>query len=191
MNSKNLITDFTRGSVSKQLIRFAAPLFLSNLLQVVYNMADMVIVGHTNGEVGISAVSVGGDVSNFLTFIAIGFSGAGQVLISQYIGANRRELIGRFIGTMFTFLIGCAMILSAVCLFFRAPILALMNTPEQSWAQALSYATVCMIGLVFIYGYNIASAVLRGMGDSKRPFIFISIAAVMKIILDLVFVRGF
>jgi len=186
----NLINDFTRGSVSKQLIRFSAPLFLSNLLQVIYNMVDMIIVGRVNGDAGISAVAVGGDVSNFLTFIAIGFSSAGQVIISQYIGANRRELIGRFIGTMFTFLCICALVLSAVCFIFREPILGIMNTPPESWHQALSYATICMIGLIFIYGYNITGAILRGMGDSLHPFIFISIAAVLNIVLDIIFVYG-
>ncbi len=187
-SQKNLICDFTSGSVSKQLIAFSAPLFLSNLLQVVYNMVDMIIVGHVNGEVGISAVSVGGDVSAFLTFIAIGFSSAGQVIISQYIGANRRELLGKFIGTMFTFLISCALFLSCVCLILRVPILSVMNTPPDAFSQTLSYATICMTGLVFIYGYNIVGAILRGMGDSVHPFIFISIAAILNIVLDLVFV---
>ena len=187
-SSKNLINDFTSGSVSKQLIAFSAPLFLSNLLQVIYNMVDMIIVGHVNGDVGISAVSVGGDVSAFLTFIAIGFSSAGQVIISQYIGANRRELLGKFVGTMFTFLTSCALLLSSVCLILRTPILNIMNTPPDAFSQTLSYATICMTGLVFIYGYNIVGAILRGMGDSHHPFIFISIAAILNIVLDLIFV---
>lgn len=185
---KTLINDFTKGSVSKQLIRFSAPLFLSNLLQVVYNMVDMIIVGQVAGKTGISAISVGGDVSNFLTFVAMGFCSAGQVIISQLIGANLREKLGRFIGTMFSFLISCAAVLSVFCLVFREPILRLMNTPQEAWNEALSYATICIVGMVFIYGYNILSAVLRGLGDSKHPFVFISIAAVLNVILDVVFV---
>ncbi len=187
---KTLINDFTKGSVSKQLIRFSAPLFLSNLLQVVYNIVDMVIVGQVAGKTGIAAVSVGGDVSNFLTFVAMGFCSAGQVIISQLIGADQREKLGRFIGTMFSFLIACAAILGTVCLIFRAPILKLMNTPLEAWDSALGYATICIAGMVFIYGYNILSAVLRGLGDSKHPFIFISIAAILNVILDIVFVIG-
>ena len=187
---KTLITDFTQGSVSKQLIKFSAPLFLSNLLQVVYNMVDMVIVGYAAGKNGISAVSVGGDVSSFLTFIAMGFCSAGQVIISQLIGAEQRNKIGKFIGTMFSFLISCAAVLSVICLIFRKQILGLMNTPTEAWADALSYATICMVGMLFIYGYNITSAVLRGLGDSKHPFIFISIAAILNVILDIVFVLG-
>ena len=190
MQGKTLIQDFTTGSIPKQLFRFAAPLFLSSLLQVVYNMVDMIVVGHVMGQVGLSAVSVGGDVSNFLTFIAMGFSSAGQVIISQYIGAGRQQKVGRFIATMFTALTVIAVVLSVVCLIFRQPILNLMNTPPEAMSEALDYATICVAGMVFIYGYNIVSAVLRGIGDSKHPFVFISIAAVLNIALDLLFVMG-
>jgi len=186
-----LLSDFTTGSVPRQLFFFSAPLFLSNLLQIVYNMVDMIIVGQVVGKIGLSGVSIGGDVSHFLTFVSMGFSSAGQVIISQYIGAGQREKIGRFIGTMFTFLTVCAAALSILCLSLRTPILTIMNTPIEAWDQALDYATVSAVGLVFIYGYNIVSAVLRGIGDSKHPFIFISIAAVMNVILDLLFVAGF
>ena len=190
MAKQKFITDFTQGSVPKQLLRFATPLFLANLLQVVYNMADMVIVGQVMGSVGLSAVSIGGDVSSFLTFVAMGFSNAGQVIIAQYIGAGQRKKVGAFVGTMFAFLTVCAVVLSTVCLIFREGILTLMNTPAAAWDQALAYSTVCIIGLIFIYGYNMVSAVLRGMGDSKHPFVFIALAAVMNVILDLVLVWG-
>ena len=104
MKGKTLISDFTQGNIAKQLFTFATPLFLSSLLQVVYNMVDMVVVGHVLGKTGLSAVSVGGDVSSFLTFIAMGFSNAGQVIISQYIGAGKKDRLGRFIATIFSFL---------------------------------------------------------------------------------------
>ena len=185
---KSIIADFTEGSVSKQLLVFSAPLFLSSLLQVVYNMVDMIIVGQATGQTGLAAVAVGGDVSNFLTFFAMGFSNAGQIIISQYIGAKQQDKVGRFTGTMFTFMMGSAVLISAVCLLLREPILQVMNTPEESYADTLAYATVCMAGLIFIYGYNMVGAVLRGMGDSKHPFIFISIAAILNVVLDLLFV---
>lgn len=191
MAKASLINDFTEGKVFGKLVRFAMPLFLSNLLQIVYNMVDMIIVGQKLGKPGLSAVSVGGDVSGFLTFLAMGFSNAGQVIISQYIGAKQRDKIAKFVGTMFTFLVSMALLITAVCLFLRAPILQAMRTPEAAYSEALNYSTVCMCGLVFIYGYNIVSSVLRGMGDSKRPFIFIGIAAVMNILLDLLFVLVF
>ena len=190
MAKQRFITDFTQGSVPKQLLRFATPLLLANLLQVVYNMADMVIVGQVMGSVGLSAVSIGGDVSSFLTFVAMGFSNAGQVIISQFIGAGQKRKVGAFTGTMFTFLLGFAVVLGSICLLFRQGILGLMNTPEAAWQEALNYSTVCILGLVFIYGYNMVSAVLRGMGDSKHPFIFIGLAAVMNVVLDIVLVWG-
>ncbi|MBR5252195.1 MAG: MATE family efflux transporter [Oscillospiraceae bacterium] len=182
------IRDFTTGNITKQLVVFSMPLFLSNLLQIVYNMVDMIIVGQALGKVGISAVSVGGDVSHFMIFIVMGFANAGQVLIAKYIGAKRQDKLGSFVGTMTGFLFSCAVVVSVVAIIFQDTILSLMNTPAESWQGAWNYSLVCMIGLVFIYGYNIVSAILRGMGDSKHPFVFISIAAVMNLVLDIVFV---
>lgn len=188
MSEESMVKDFTHGNVPKQLVVFAVPLLLSNLLQIVYNMVDMVIVGQALGKVGLSAVSVGGDMTMFLTYLAIGFSNAGQVIIAQYIGAGEKKRIGRFVGTMFTFLLSLAVALSILCLLLRHQILDWMNTPLGARSEADAYATVCMSGLFFIYGYNAISAVLRGMGDAKRPFFFISIAAITNIVLDLLFV---
>ena len=184
------IKDFTQGNITKQLVVFAWPLFLSNLLQVVYNLVDMVVVGNVLGKVGISAVSVGGDVSHLLTFIAMGYASAGQVLIARYVGAKQTEKIGRFVGTMSSFLLLCAVVVSVVALGMQDRLLRWMNTPEASYEGAAAYSAICMVGLVFIYGYNVVSAILRGMGDSKHPFIFVSIAAVTNLVLDVVFVVG-
>ena len=186
--SNTKIRDFTHGNITRQLITFAWPLFLSNLLQVVYNMVDMIIVGQVLGKAGTSAVAVGGDVSAFLTFIAMGFSGAGQVLVAKYIGARQTDKLGRFVGTMSGFLLVCALIISCIAFAFQDGILQLMNTPTESYQGAADYSAICMAGLVFIYGYNIVSAVLRGMGDSKHPFVFIGIAAGLNVVLDVLFV---
>lgn len=188
MANQKVIHNFSEGNIPKQLIMFASPLFLSSLMQIIYNAVDMIVVGQKLGQVGLSAVSVGGDISHFLTFFAMGFSNAGQILISQYIGAKQQDKLGRFISTMFTTLMGCAVGVSAVCLALRHTLLQLMNTPAAAYDGALAYSTVSMVGLVFIYGYNSGSAVLRGMGDSRHPFIFISIASVLNILLDILFV---
>ncbi len=182
------IKDFTKGNITRQLLIFSLPLFLSNMLQVVYSMVDMIIVGNHLGKTALSAVAVGGDVSNLLTFIAIGFSNAGQVIIARLIGAKRQEKIGPFVGTMSGFLLVCAMAVSVLGLVFRQPLLSLMNTPAEAYDGALSYSSICMSGMVFIYGYNVVSAILRGMGDSKHPFVFISIAAVLNLLLDVLLV---
>lgn len=188
IQKKSHIRDFTEGNITQQLVVFSLPLFMSNLLQIVYNMVDMIIVGQALGKEGISAVSVGGDVSHFMTFVAMGFANAGQVLIAKYIGAKRQDKLGRFVGTMSGFLFSCAVVISTAAIIFQDTILGLMNTPAESYAGAASYSFVCMAGLVFIYGYNVVSAILRGMGDSKHPFVFISIAAVLNLLLDIVFV---
>lgn len=188
MDKSTQIKDFTQGKITKNLIIFALPLFFANLLQVVYNMADMAVVGHVLGKTGISAVSVGGDVTHLLTFIAMGLSNAGQVIIARYIGAKEKQKIGKFVGTMSGFLVISAFVLTALGLIFQTELLTLMNTPEEAFEGAVSYSTVSMAGLVFIYGYNTVSAILRGMGDSKHPFIFISIAAILNVALDLFFV---
>lgn len=183
-----LIQDFTTGNITSQLLKFSAPLFLANLLQIVYNMVDMVIVSYVVGKTGLSAVAVGGDVSSFLTFISMGFSSATQIIIAQRVGAGRKDELGRFIGTTFQFLFSCAIAMSVICFVLRRQILNVLNTPIESFEQALGYSTVCIAGLIFIYGYNAVSAVLRGLGDSKHPLLFVAIAAGLNVLLDLVFV---
>ena len=180
-----MVTDLTNGSVTKLLLKFAFPLFVSNALQAVYNIVDMIVVGQYIGGDGMSAVSIGGDVLHLLTFVAMGFSSAGQVLISQDVGAKRMDAVKKTIGTMFTFLLGISVVLSVGCYFIRNPMLDLLNTPDESYAYTMDYTVTCIFGLFFIYGYNIISAILRGMGDSRRPFVFIAIAAVVNIALDL------
>ncbi len=189
--TKTQTKDFTKGNIPQQLTAFAWPLFLSNLLQVVYNMADMIIVGKVLGKTGLSAVAVGGDVSHLLTFVSMGFASAGQVIIARYIGAGQRERIAVFVGTMSSFLMACALTLSCLGLLLQNRLMTWMRTPAEAWQGAWSYSAVTMAGLVFVYGYNVVSAILRGMGDSRHPFIFISIAAVLNLLLDLLFVAGF
>ena len=189
--SRSFINDFTAGSIPKTLMTFAIPIFLSNLLQVVYNMVDMVVVGQVVGEAGLSGISVGSDVLHILTFVTMGFSSASQVIISQYIGAGWRERLSRFIGTMFTFLLCCGVVMGTLCLLLRNQILGWLNTPAEAWDQAMSYIVTCVCGMLFIVGYNAVSSILRGMGDSKRPCVFIAIAAALNLILDLIFVAGF
>lgn len=189
-NTQTQIKDFTKGPITKQLISFAWPLLLSNILQVVYSMVDMIVVGNVNGKVGTSAVTVGGDVTNLLTFIGMGFASAGQILIARYVGAGERGRIAKFVGTMSSFLLLCVVIVSTLGLISQEFLLRIMNTPTEALSGARSYSTICIIGLVFIYGYNIVSAILRGMGDSKHPLLFIGISTAMNIFLDLLFVWG-
>ena len=190
MKKDTMVTDMTSGNVTKLLLKFAFPLFVSNALQAVYNIVDMIVVGQYIGGAGMSAVSIGGDVLHLLTFIAMGFSSAGQVLIARDVGSKRLEQVQKTIGTMFTFLLSISVLVSVVCYFIRFDILHWINTPAESYQFTMDYTVTCIVGLFFIYGYNIISAILRGMGDSRRPFLFIAIAALLNIVLDIVFVAG-
>ena len=186
--NNELIRDLTTGSVPKTMLRFAMPLFLSGLLQMVYNMVDMIVVGQMVGTAGLSAVSVGGEMMMLITFIAMGFSNAGQILISRYVGEKRNDRIGEMVSTLFTLLMSLAVLIMVLFLFTYQDIMAWLNTPDSIWEYTRQYSITCIWGTVFIYGYNLVSAILRGMGDSKHPFIFIAIASILNVILDLLFV---
>lgn len=183
-----LIRDLTTGSVPKTLLRFSLPLFMSGLLQMVYNMVDMIVVGRFVGTRGLSAVSIGGEVLMLITFVAMGFSNAGQILISRYVGENRRDKVGEMVGTLFTLLMSLAVVIMGVFLLTYRQIINWLNTPEDIWEYTRQYSVTCVFGIVFIYGYNLVSAILRGMGDSRHPFLFIALASVINVVLDLLFV---
>ena len=185
---KAIIRDLTTGSVPKTLLNFAAPLFLSGLLQMVYNMVDMIVVGQMVGTRGLSAVSVGGEILMLITFIAMGFSNAGQILISRYVGEKRYDLVGEMVATLFTLLMSIAVVIMGIFLLAYQDVMAWLNTPDGIWDYTGQYIITCIYGTVFIYGYNLVSAILRGMGDSKHPFMFIAIASVLNLALDLLFV---
>ena len=187
--NKSMVRDMTAGPVVPLLIRFAFPLFVSNALQAVYNLVDMVVVGNYIGKAGMSAVSIGGDLLHLLTFVAMGFCSAGQVIIARAVGEKRPEDIKKTIGTMFTFLLAVSAGIALVCYLLRFPLLRVLNTPAAAFDYAMDYLVTCVCGLVFIYGYNIVSAILRGMGDSRRPFLFIAVAAVLNMALDVLFVK--
>jgi len=186
-----MIRDLTKGPVVSQLFRFALPLLASNALQAIYNLVDMVVVGNYIGAAGMSAVSIGGDILHILTFLAMGFSSAGQIIIARAVGTGRHDDIRRTIGTMFSFLLGVSIAVSVLCWLLRHSVLRWLNTPAAAWDYTMSYMLTCACGLFFIYGYNIVSAILRGMGDGRRPFLFIAIAAVLNTVLDILFVKYF
>lgn len=191
MEKKSMVKDLTKGSVPKLLLTFAAPLFVSNALQAIYNIVDMIVVGQVIGGSGMSAVSTGGNILHLLTFVAMGFSSAGQVIIAKEVGMQKKDAVKKTIGTLFTMLFTISIVISIGCYIFRDPLLQVVNTPLEAYQYTMDYTVICILGLVFIYGYNVVSAIMRGMGDSKRPFMFVAIAAIINIVLDIVFVAGF
>lgn len=190
-SGKQLSKDFTVGSVPKQMFWLTLPFMASNALQVLYSTIDMIIVGEYVGTPGLSAVSQSSQILNFATMVCMGFSNAGQVLIAQALGAGKRKEMNRVIGTLFSLILLFALFLSGVILLARVWILDTMKIPVESYAFAMDYLVICGAGLFFTAGYNMVSAVLRGMGDSKRPFLFIGIASFVNLVLDILFTGVF
>ena len=188
MEEKTLIRDLTQGSPMKQLLSFSFPFVLANLLQQAYNMADMVIVGQFVGSAGLSAASAGGELAMMFLFFALGFSSAGQIIISQHIGAGERDRLNSTIGTLLSFLFFLGAVFTVFSLLACDWLIGVIRVPPEAVRHAHDYCFVYFIGMIPVFGYNVVSAILRGLGDSKHPFIFVAIAAVTNIILDLIFV---
>ena len=184
----SMINDMTEGNVTKLMLKFAYPFVIANALQLVYNMVDMVIVGNFVGKTALSGVSGGGELLNFITFLGMGVTGAGQIMIAQAVGRKDHDAMSRIVGTMTSFLAICGVVIMILMQFVSDALLRWMNVPAEAFGQAHAYCSVCFWGVLFIYGYNIVSAVLRGMGDSRKPLMFIAIAASLNLLLDLLFV---
>ena len=164
------------------------PIMITNLIQQVYSMVDLMVIGQYVGNIGTTGVSVGGEMSDFLTPIATAFATAGQIYIAQLAGAKRhkeqKEAIGSFISLMLAVSAGFMIL----CILLKDVILNLLNCPAEAFGQASDYLIITACGLPFIFGYNAVCGILRGMGESKRPLIFIIIAATVNIFLDLLLV---
>lgn len=187
MTGRRLARDFTTGSIPKQLFFFMLPFMLSNALQVFYSTVDMWIVGKYVGTAGLSAVSQSSQIMNFGAMVCLGFSNGGQVLVAQAVGAGKHKELNRIIGTLFSLIVLLAVVLTAVFVTGRQWILDTMRIPFESESYAGDYLLICGGGMVFTAGYNMVSAVLRGMGDSKRPLLFIAIASLTNLGLDYLF----
>lgn len=184
---KSLIHDLSQGPVLRSLVIFALPLMAANALQAVYNMVDMIVVGQFNGAIGLSAVGIGGQIQMiFLTF-GMGFANGAQIVISQQVGMKSNR-ISKSIGTLLTLEMIMAVVITLIGVLGRNVLLGLLNTPEYSYDQAIQYTVICSLGMFFIFEYNALCAILRGMGESKLPMIFIAVSSIINIILDIIFV---
>lgn len=183
--------DLTEGSVIKTLLAFAFPIMLSNILQSAYNIVDMAIVGQYVGKVGLSAVSIGTDVIHLVHLGSNGLFNGAQVLIAQHTGAKNDKAVSRCIGTLFTTFAIISLALTILMPLFHRPILRFMNTDSTVWDEAAAYVIICCFGQVFHFGYGLIGALLRGKGDSKHPLVFVAIADIVNVFLDLLFVAVF
>ena len=180
--------DLLHGSVPKQLIAFSIPFLAANVLQSVYAVVDMIIVGQFVGSAGLSGVSVGSQIASLFTSTGMGLAMGGQMMLAQFKGAGDEQAQRESIGTMLSFMLLLGVILAIPCIALAQPLLRLLKTPAESYHDAYWYFLISAMGIVFIFGYNSVCAVLRGLGDSKRPMYFVAVSTVSNILLDLLFV---
>ena len=182
--------NLTTGSVFKNVIIFSLPYLLSYFLQTLYGMADLFIIGQFEGVASTTAVSIGSQVMHMITVMLVGLAMGTTVSIGQAIGSKDKKRVAEGIGNTVILFMGVALVLMTVLLLLTKPIVTVMSTQQEAVMGTISYLTICFIGIPFITAYNIISAIFRGMGDSKSPMYFITIACAANIVLDYVFIGG-
>lgn len=180
--------DLTQGNLLSNILHFSIPFFLSYFLQTLYGLADLLIVGQYNGANVISAVSIGSQVMHMFTVMIVGLAMGTTVMIGRMVGSKEEEKKRLVIGNSFTLFIGLSFLLMFGLSLCVKPILSLLSTPLQSMDEASKYLRICFLGIPFIVLYNLFSSIFRGLGDSKSPMIFIAIACIVNIVLDLIFI---
>ena len=183
--------DMTHGAVASHLVRFAIPLLAGNLFQQFYNMVDTWVVGNYVSNEAFSAVGTVGPVVNMLIGFFTGLASGAGVVISQYYGAKRQEEVQRTVHTAITMTLILGVVFTALGLWMTPLMLRLMNTPDNVLPQSTAYLTIYFSGILGLLVYNMGAGILRAVGDSKRPFYFLVVCAILNVVLDLVFVLAF
>ena len=182
--------NWTEGSVLKSIVLFAFPYFLSTLLQTLYGLADLFIIGQFNSTDSITAVSIGSQVMHLITMGITGLAMGATITIGKAIGAKDKKNTSLAIGNSVTTFMTGSIILMGILLLLTQQIIGLISTPAPAAAGTEMYLKICFLGIPFITAYNLISAVFRGLGDSKTPMYFIGIAFVCNIALDYLFIGG-
>ena len=183
--------DLTRGTPWKLILQFALPIMAGNLLQQLYNTADTIIVGNFNGQQALSAVGACASLTVLFTALAIGFSIGAGVLISQYFGAAREQELRQYAATSIVLMLAMGLLMSLIGVVSARFLLErALGTPEALLPLTLLYFRIYAAGLVFQFGYNIAAALLRALGDSKATLYFLLVSSILNVALDLAFVAG-
>ncbi len=180
--------DMTRGPILSQILKFTLPLFIGNMFQQFYNMADTVIVGRFVGEGALAAVGSTGTVMFLLMGFAVGITSGFSIPTSQYFGAGDKKGVRQTIGTGTLLTIIIAVLMTIISTMMVNTLLTWMNTPSDILADAKSYLSVICSGLSACIFYNLFSGYLRAVGNSKAPLFFLVFSSVLNIILDLIFI---
>ena len=184
----NKNTSLVEGRAGKRLIAFSAPIILANLIQAIYGIVDMVVVGQYIGSAGMSAVSMGAQITAVVLVLATGLSNGGTVISAQLFGKGEHKALPSLVGTLLSFFAIAALILTALLMLLARPLLSAINTPDVAFEQAVSYFLICMAGTIFVYCYNGLSAILRGVGNSTAPMVIVFITVILNAVLDLLLV---
>lgn len=181
----------TQGNIWKLLITFSIPLIIGNLLQQMYNTADSIIVGNFVGSNGLAAVGSGTALINLIIAFAQGASVGAGVVVSQYIGADKKDKIKISVHTSICISIILGLILSLLGIFASPSLLIMMKTPKVVLKSSILYLQIYCGGLIFNVIYNMATGILNAAGNSKKPLVYLAIASFTNIILDLLFIKIF
>ena len=183
--------DMTQGSIAGHLIRFAIPLLAGNLFQQFYNMVDTWVVGNYVSNEAFSAVGSVGPIINMLIGFFTGLANGAGVVIAQYYGAKRQEDVSKAVHTAMAMTLLMGVLFTVLGLWMTPFMLRFMKTPDSVMPQSTTYLTIYFGGMMGLLIYNMGAGILRAVGDSKRPFYFLVVCAVLNVILDLVFVLFF
>jgi len=189
--SSSSINNMTVGTPWKLILRFSLPLLVGNLLQQAYNIVDSIVVGKFVGTTALAAVGTAFPVIFLLLSLFIGLGVGSTIIISQYYGANSRESVKKMIDTTYITMFSVGIPLSIIGILLSEPLLLLMNTPADVLPQATTYMQIIFAGTIASFGYNVNSGILQGLGDSRSPLIYLLIATIVNIVLDLLFVAVF
>lgn len=190
MSSKYTM-DMCNGPLLKKIILFAIPLMLSGVLQLLFNAADVIVVGRFTGNEALAAVGSTSSLINLLINLFVGVSVGANVLLGKHIGARDEENASKTVHTAVTFalVVGIAMIF--VGFFLSRPLLELMGTPEDVINLSVLYMRIYFVGMPAFMFYNFGAALLRAVGDTKRPLYFLTLAGIINVIFNLIFVIVF
>lgn len=183
--------DMTQGSPTRLIVLFSLPLLAGNVLQQLYNMVDSVVVGNYVGSSALTAVGAGFSIMFLISSLFLGFSMGATIMIAQYVGAGDQGAVGRTVDTIYSALLVIIVPLTLLGVLASGPLLTLIRVPQEAYEQARTYCMVVLGGIIGTLGYNMNSGIMRGLGDSRTPLIFLFIACVINIVLDLVFVLVF
>jgi putative MATE family efflux protein len=183
--------DLTKGNEASQIFYFTLPMLIGNIFQQFYNLTDSLVVGRVLGKQALAAVGASFPIIFLLVSLIIGITMGSSVIISQYYGAKNMRMVKRAIDTSYIVLFIAALLVTGVGLIFSEDILRLLRTPEEIIPQAKIYLNITLSGVIFMFGYNSISAVLRGLGDSKTPLYFLILATLLNVVLVLLFVVVF